>query len=233
MAAQPEPWPRLSRDLEQMREDIKRLQQSFSSFLSGMGLSVPASGVAQVDGSLVVQNGEAKSGNYASGSAGWHLGNDGNAEFNALTLRAGIVGNGALTNPVTFDGNGGATTNFAIPTTSSVVNSVTNVVPAGITKMASFVTGSISGFNGTAAADYLFASCAITGNGTTYLGNSLYDLAAAGAGVEVSCAKYGILTGLTPGTSVVHDLRARAQTATWPASTATVADLQVLILWGA
>lgn len=200
------------------------------------GVSVTAPGVHQVDGSLIVQNGEAKSGNYAAGSTGWHLGNDGSAEFNSLVLRSGIINNAALSNAVSFDGNGGAATNFAVTTTgsTSVLISVTNTVPAGMTKMASFVSGNVTAVNSTASLDYLQSRVGITGpTGTNYAGNSGFaPVAASGGSQQVSASKYGILSGLSGGQTVTHYMNVWASTASWAANTSNVADLQAIILWG-
>lgn len=219
---------------------VRLLQEKLNHVFDNTGLSVPGPGTTQVDGNLNVlgilnmlgtaivsgTNG-IKSSNFATGVSGWNL------TGTQVEINTGAIGNSALVHPLAFDGAGGAAINFAIPTTQTVVGSTSSTVPAGMTKMASFVTGLVTGYNGTAAPDYLYAAVAITGNGSTYVGNQMYGLVGASTAGEVACSKYGILTGLTPGATVVHDIRVNSQTAAWPASGATRADLQVLILWGA
>jgi hypothetical protein len=215
-----------------MRYDLNLVRERLNNVLANTGLSVPAPNVTQVDGSLIVQSGEAKSGNYAAGSAGWHLDHGGNAEFNAMTLRAGIISNGALTNPVSFDGCGGAVTNFAVATSWTTVGSVGITVPSGMSKMLSSGTVGISAVPPTGT-DFLFARLNITAGGSTYLGNPQFAPAIGSSGAaNVMAAKYGILTGLTPGSTVTFSFDAHSQTAAWAANAANIADLNIAITWG-
>lgn len=162
---------------------------------------------------------------------------DGNLTINGNLTATGKISNAALVNPVAFDGNGGAATNFAVSTTgaSSALYSVTNKVPTGMTKMASIVIANVTAINSTASLDYLQSRVGITGpTGTNYAGNSGYaPVGASGGSQQVSASKYGILTGLTGGQTVTHYVNVWSSTASWAANASNVADLQALILWGA
>lgn len=259
--------PRLPMDnpiqwFRKIEADIRLLREQMGNLLAGSGLSVPSTGVTQVDQTFNVVGTQNVSGNlnvtgsatiggpttisgtttvsgtngiqssnFVPGSTGWNL------TGTSIEIDTGAIGNSALVHPISFDGNGGAATNFAVATTgaSSVLLSVTNTVPAGMTKMASFVTSNVTAINSTASLDYLQSRVGITSpGGTSYAGNSGYaPVGASGGSQQVSASKYGILTGLAGGQTVTHYLNVWSSSANWAANASNIADLQALILWGA
>lgn len=211
------------------------LAEKLNHIFEGTGLSVPSPGVTQVDGSLIVQNGEAKSGNYASGSAGWHLGNDGNAEFNALTLRGGIIGNDALTNPSSPQAIYDSVQNFGLTTTLTNIRTTNVTIPAGFTKAAVQLTvrayatnPNTTGGNNGAGGDYLYAEANING----YNGYALPTGVSGsnGSGTNVSTFAL-VLTGLTPGGTVVLQCAAQTGFLSWAANASNTADVSAMIVW--
>ena len=196
---------------------------AFSEFVSiGLdGMKIKNGGSLDVSGDLDV-------GGTADFSGDTTIG--GNlAVTGTLSLPAGIINNDALTNPVLFDGGGGAVTNFAVSTTHATLGTVTKTVPAGCTKMASFCWGGVTAVNSRTVLDFLFAQVFIE----SFDGNPLWaPVDPDGGSGHTSASKYGILTGLTPGATVTHGLRAWANGGTWSASVSNVADLQLIVLWG-
>lgn len=206
------------------------------------GVSIPGAGVTQVDGALnilgnlgvqgastVSGSGGIQSSNFVHGSTGWDL------TGTQVEINTGAIGNSAIVHPIAFDGNGGAMTNFALGTSSAtILGSVSNTVPAGMTKMASFVVGNVTAVNSTASMDYLECRVGIVDpSSVNYTGNSMYQETPAGTGGHVGASKYGILTGLSGGQTVQHYISAWASSAAWAANASNIADLQAIILWGA
>lgn len=94
----------------------------------GIGLHVDGA-----TGNLIIDQGNAQSGNYAAGSAGWALFPTGNAEFNAITLRGGIIGNDALTSPLSMASSGAGQTGITPGATADYAGSLIPV-PTGYTR---------------------------------------------------------------------------------------------------
>jgi hypothetical protein len=221
---------------------LNLLFEKLNNVLANTGLSVPGPNVTQVDGSLNVvgnlnvsgsstvsgSNG-IQSSNFAHGATGWNL------TGTQVEINTGAIGMSALVHPISFDGNGGALTNFATGTSSSVVlGSVSNTVPAGMTKMASFVVGNVTAVNSTASTDYIECRVGIVDpSSVNYTGNSMYQQTPAGAGGHVSASKYGLLSGLSGGQTVQHYISAWSSSAAWAANASNIADIQAIILWGA
>lgn len=95
-------------------------------------------------GNLIIDKGDVRSGNYVAGSAGWNLAPSGDAEFNALTLRAGIVGNDALANPVAFAGNKGSVNAVLPPTSYGTACTADLTIPSWAGSVVVMATASIS-----------------------------------------------------------------------------------------
>ncbi|MGZ4587268.1 MAG: hypothetical protein ACXVX9_05655 [Mycobacteriaceae bacterium] len=223
--------PRGPGDLERRIRDLERLVQELAAARTLENASITASP------GLGIRTSDFDGTSFASpGTHGNYFGGDG-AVLNALYLRPGSISNTLLTNPVAFDGNGGATTNFAVTTTgaSSALGAVTNTVPAGMTKMASFVTGGVTAVNSTASLDYLQCRVGIIDpNSVNYAGNTQYQPVSGSNGSgQVSASKYGLLTGLSGGQHVTHYISVWSASANWAANASSIADVQAIILWGA
>jgi hypothetical protein len=202
---------------------------------TGTGLSAPASGVTQVDGSLIVQNGEAKSGNFAAGSAGWHLDHGGNAEFNALTIRGGIIGNDALTSPVGVGAIYDSLTNFALTTVLTNIRTTNITVPSGFTKAAVSIVVRVYAINpnttggyDTHGGDYLYGEANIQGfNGYAL---PLAVSGSGGSGTNISPFST-VLSGLTAGSTFNVQIAASTNYANWAANASNTAEVSGSVLW--
>src|SRR5690349_15997908 len=93
----PKDYDALWRDV---RNALAQLRVFLRNPLANTGLSATEPGTLQVDGDLVVKDGEVRSSNYVAGVSGWRLRPDGTIEMNDAQIRGGIIGNDALTNPV-------------------------------------------------------------------------------------------------------------------------------------
>jgi len=134
------------KELEKAIADLRTARSGNYTTIDGT-LDVPGnlnvSGTTSLDGSLTLQggavltaSGDVQSANYDPGNAGWKLdGTTGDIEINDITLRGGIIGDDALTNPTdlaTFEGV--ATFSMTVPTSFASVISKSVTVPAGFTK---------------------------------------------------------------------------------------------------
>jgi hypothetical protein len=184
--------------------------------LDANGLTVSGGSVTINNGNLVVTGtGLAESGNFVAGTSGWALRPDGNAEFNDLTLRGGIIGNDALTNPTYPAAQHADATNFALPLVLAEKVRTTFTVPSGFTKALVFAATQMNAVNTTANPDYCFLSTSINGSSPAW---SAGTLTAAGAFVGISSPAAALLTSLTGGSTFYVAALASSQTAIWPAN---------------
>jgi hypothetical protein len=220
-----DPWFDLRKRLKGIDEQIRRLRNT--SPFAGTGFTVAADGVTQVNGSLVVQSGETKSGNFAAGSTGWHLDHTGNAEFNDLTLRGGIIGNSALTNPVSTGQAFVGTSGFGLSVAGAWLLTRTATVPTGFDTCTVSAFGRVAAINSTGTGDGLYSTLDVNGSG----GNQFSTYVPAGQASTSTVGFSTTLTGLTAGASVVTRLFASTGIASWAANGANGADLSVTYLW--
>ena len=161
MSALPDPWKALPKAVAGIREDIKRLQNRSPFF--GTGVTPTADNGLTIEGSLTVTSGQMQ-GNYAAGSSGWHLDHSGNAEFNDLTLRGGIIGNDALTNPVVPQSVWkGTTANFGLTVPWVGLTSQTLPAPPDATSVIVHGFVRLVAQNTTGVIDYLYSDLDIDG----------------------------------------------------------------------
>lgn len=212
---------------------IALLRERLNNPLANTGLSVPGPGVTQVDGSLVVQNGETKSGNYAAGSAGWHLDHSGDAEFNSLTLRAGIIGNAALTNPVRGDVMTANASNFALTTSAVTLASSTWALPSGFTSVTVDVTAKVYAINSTAGLDYVYGRPRIVrvSDGATVLPTATPTAASGSGGSGTSIERYVAVVALAAGDSVTISVEGWTAFAGWAANASNYAEVSGSLTW--
>jgi hypothetical protein len=110
---------------KQIRQVIR--EELHHAARGGIGLHVDGA-----TGNLIIDKGEVQSGNYVPGSVGWGLLPNGDAEFNQLTLRSGIIGNDALTNPVGFAGNKGSVNAVVPPASYGTACSANLTIPSWV-----------------------------------------------------------------------------------------------------
>ena len=243
MAALPDPWKSLRAALEKLSERVKKIENT--SPFSGTGMSIPEAGVTQVegqlnligdmsvDGQIVVGEGDVHSADYVPGTSGWATKGDGTAEFKDITLYD--LPNSMLASPTKPEGIYDGASGFAISTTNANKLTTTLTVPDGFTAAAITVTArvfvinpnSTGGYDG-AGGEYVYGEANIAGfNGYAFgLGVSGNN----GSGTNVSTFS-AVLTGLTPGGSVLVQAAARTAFATIAASPNNIAELSGIATW--
>lgn len=149
-------------------------------------------GDSELDGNL-------QSGNYAPGSAGYRLRSDGNAEFNALTLRNGIIGDDALENPARFANTFSDVNSVNFSVAGSDLAVVHFTVPAGFTRaqVLCFATVGNSRNLGAGAQPY-YMQAWIGSSSSAVIATTAED----GSGVSISTAWTAALSGLSAGGTV-------------------------------
>ena len=210
-----------TRSLWKAQQEANRQLRSRSSF-SGTGMHPNGQGGIESD-------------NFVAGASGYKFDYTGNAEFNDLTLRGGIIGNDALTNPVAPGVVWADLHNFGLSTTLTNKLTSTITVPAGFTTAAVSVVGrcfvynpnTTGGYDG-AGGDYLFAQTNVAG----YNGNTL-PLAMSGSnGSATAVSPFStVLPGLTPGGSFTVQMAASTYYASVAADPGNTIELSGSILW--
>ena len=208
MTRLPEPTKYLSKKLAAFEERLRRLENK--SPFSGTGMSVPADGTTQVDGRLVVQSGEAQSGDYASGSAGWHLGSDGTAEFTDIVILGVSVGDDA---PVEIGVARLYAEAFSLATSYAQKASTSLTVPAGCTRLLAILNGTMyavnqntTGGSDTNGGDAIYVRATIQSNNT---GGSPHGLTGWNGFTTATSNDTFQLTGLTPGGTVAFGVEGK------------------------
>jgi hypothetical protein len=166
--------------------------------LDADGLTVSGGSVTINNGDLVVTGtGLARSGNFVAGTSGWKLSPSGNAEFNDITLRGGIIGNDALTSPA--DGGWAnaqdSSVTLAFPLTTVVLSSSISV-PSGFSQALVKMTAIVGGTNGNAGPDNIYCTPVIAGVTGDQISTTV-DIGFGGSSVGVFARG---LTGLSGGT---------------------------------
>lgn len=213
MARQPEPLPSLLGRIRKIEAWMAR-KDSASPF-SFTGMSPNGQGGIDSD-------------NYVAGVSGYRFADNGNAEFNDLTLRGGIIGNDSLTSPVVPGVINAGSSGFGIGVPYANVYSGTLNVPAGFTSAAISVVARVFALNnGTASVDYLRARPVVGGNTGTAV-----PIAATNAGGSATAVTpmSVVLTGLSGGT-IALAIQAAADYAAWPSDSLNRADLSGSVLW--
>lgn len=221
MAQMPEPWKTLSSEFAKVRERLRQLENRSPFF----GTGIHPNGNQGLD-----------SDNFVAGVSGYSFqGDTGNAEFNDLTLRGGIIGNDALTTPTAPGVVWATASNFAVSTSYTTLITRTVTVPPGFTSAAVSLTGRVfaidpnttGGSNGSGA-DYLYALTTIAGID----GNGLpIPLGGYNGSIINACPLSTILTGLTPGGTFTVSLSAASSFQAFAADASNTADLGGSILW--
>jgi hypothetical protein len=158
----------------------------------GIGVYDPVSGDSMFFGESVAGV-QFDSGNYVPGVSGFNITPDGNAEFNQLTLRNGIVGDAALANPVeprviynSVSGQNGSGSYVALGT-------VTVTVPTGFTRALVTVAAVAGASCGGGGGTYLETYAAIAGDSSP--AESIWIPAGVGSSMAVPFAD--LLTGVS------------------------------------
>jgi hypothetical protein len=220
---------------------INLLFEKLNNVLANTGLSVPSPGVTQVDGSLNVvgnlnvsgsstvsgSNG-IQSSNYVAGTSGW--------KFNGTSLEAntGVIGNGALANPISAISAHASADTFSLATGSNVAKATATItVPSGFSKALVQAFSAISAVNPTASLDTLYVGCRINNPAGVdqNTGWSMAQAVAASTQGSVAESSTALITGLTAGQTFTVQTTASTGSAAWSASGSNVANIDATIIW--
>lgn len=195
-----------------LRTEILKLRQRSPFYLTGMHPN---------------GNGGIDSDNFVAGTSGYSFKADGDAEFNDLTLRGGIIGNDALTNPVVPAQAFQGASSFTLSVAGGNIVTITRSAPAGFTSAVVNAYGRVAAINSTASLDALYCAVDVNGSG----GNQFGMPVSAGSFGSLSAGYSTLLSGLSAGDPVAVHLFASTGAAGWASNVANGADLSVTILW--
>ena len=211
MAKQPDPWRSLVGEIAALKRQVAEIARRSPWFNTG---SRP-NGVGGID-----------SNNYVEGVSGFRLAET--PEFNDIRLRGGIIGNDALSNPVSAEFIYDSASNFGLTNSIGHIKRHSVTVPAGFTSAIVNVTCRIYAINPTAGLDYLYCQTNIAGyNG---IAMPLPVSASGGSGFNVSPFAV-LLSGLTPGSTFFVDIDGQTAFGAWAADLSNQADVSGSIIW--
>lgn len=223
-----------------MQRDIDLLKMQ--SPLANTGLTIPGTGEVDVTGLLRVlgnlivsglvtvdATGGIQSSNYVSGTAGWRF------DGTSLEANTGVIGNGALANPVIFASPRAAASGFALLTTYRTLASVTVTVPPGMTQLQVFVTARLFVYNPNstggsdgAGVDALYVQAQVAGNSSTATPTGISG--SGGFATTVSSDSF-TLTGLAPGATVTLAVQGATGFANLAANAGNYASVAAAVSW--
>jgi len=229
----------LMRTIQDMQRDIRELRAQ--NILATAGITTQPDGITvggalnvtgseTVTGSLTVSGSETVTGSIDVKGPATFEGTTtigGNASITGtLSLPAGIIGNDALTSPLSPLATHVGNSNFGLPTGSFVqVASATISVPAGYTQALVFAMATMHAFNdGTTGDAYL--SVNIDG---TAIGAASQTTADASQGVIIPATGTHLLTGL--GSSFSVTVGAKASPNAWGANVVNFVNLDVMTIF--
>ena len=133
-----------------------------------------------------------RSGNFIANTQGFRVTPDGNAEFNQLTLKNGIIGDAALTKPVAVATTDGTVASLTQTSTETTYITQTITVPSGFTQALVMATCT-SGLTAGASASVIESRPVING----VQGERIASTAPAGDGMSSSSTFATVITGLS------------------------------------
>lgn len=215
-----------------VRADITLVRQQMRKVLANSGLSVPEPNVVQVDGSLVVQSGDAKSGNYVPGATGWHLPASGAAEFTDVVILGVAVGTDA---PVKIDVARLYAEAFSLTTSYGQKDSTSLTVPTGCTRLWAILSASMyavnqntTGGSDTNGGDAIYVRATIQSNDT---GGSPIGLTGYNGFTTTTSNDTFQLTGLTPGGTVSFGVEGKSGYQSIPAYVDNWIKATATLIW--
>ena len=220
MATSELPRDDLVKMLRVMQRDIDLLKMQ--SPLANTGLSVAESGSVVVAGGI-------QSSNYVAGVAGWRM------DGAALEANTGVIGDGALANPVIFASPHAAASGFALTTSFATLASGDVAVPPGMTQLQVFVAVRMYALNPNTAAGsdaaggdaiYVKASVALSYSTATPTG-----ISGSGGFATTTAADAFTLTGLTPGAAVTLAVQGASAFAPLAADAGNYASVSAALSW--
>ena len=165
---------------------VKDLERLVQQVIAANPLAT--AGISAVENGIIVNGSETVNGPLTINGAATITG--------TLNLPAGIIGNDALTDPVSIAQTSNGETNFAITTSDVARASTTIAVPAGYTQAHVFAVCNVGAINPTTVSDFLYSSTVIQGVAS----REVFGYVAPNNGsVAVTTAKSAVVTGLSGG----------------------------------
>lgn len=188
-------------DMQRQLNELRAARTLEAATIGRGGLTIDGGTLTIENGTLVVNgSGIAESGNYVPGSAGWALQPDGNAEFNTLTLRTGIIGDDALTSPVSpAIYNGDVSGQNASAAYVTLVNG-SIAVPAGFSQALVMAVISAGCSTNASGGTFITLSCVIAG----VSGSTVSAWVPTGAANSATASNAQLVTGLNGGSVSVQ-----------------------------
>jgi hypothetical protein len=213
------------KELAAMRAEIAELRAERTLESASIG----AGGLTVLGGDITLDGGDLLSANFIHGATGLKLdGTTGTPEFNDLILRGGIVGNDALTSPVSPAVAHAQASNFALSTTAAQKVDFNVTVPSGFTRAIALATISATAVNTTASQDTFlgYADVDFVGSPGGYLAGM--D-AAPGYAAGIAHTETALATSLS---GTLH-FRGMLQSlnASWSANAFNTVNLDALVLF--
>lgn len=225
----------VAKRIREIEAELRRLRAA----ITGIGIQidpdtntlvVPAGRSIRLDGGdMVADGGDVVSGNFVHGSTGFKLdGTSGTPEFNDLILRGGIIGNDALTAPVSPKVAHAQASNFSLTTTATQKVDLSIAVPTGYTQAIALATISATAVNTTSAQDTFCGYADVD-----YPGSPGGFLAAADGAPNYAIGIAHTETALPTGLSGTLHFRAMLQSlnAPWSANAFNTVNLDALVLF--
>lgn len=198
------------------------------------GSDLLVDGDITLNGNLIADGGTLQSSNYVAGTSGWRLRPDGTVEINTAVIRGGIIGDDALTNPVSIDSYSDLSGGYAIPTTvggmATARATVTITIPSGFTAVTIFAVAQDTGRNGTGFTSSLVSCVNVGSAGADYISAPGPDVEDTQGGASI-VSRTLVRTGLTGGDTVSVQSRPFANGIGWPADSYNATLLMVLALF--
>lgn len=219
-----EDWRRSQANQRNLTKVFRRLEEAERGAPLNNG-GVGESGITVWGGSIrILEGGNLEVDGAASFAGDTAVGGEldvtGNATFSGnvaivgtLQLPAGIIGNDALANPLTFVDAEGDLDGFAIPTAMTTMATAKIVVPAGFTRALVIASGNVVGFNGTPDKVGISSRVFIRSPAESYGRLLRADTSADNRLVSMSPMKQELLSGLSAGQEIFCDIRMAAATA--------------------
>lgn len=197
--------------------------------LAGLGLHIDGP-----TGNLIIDANAMKTANFngtlsppAAGTTGVAIVND-TIIVNDIVLAGQIIGNDALTSPVSVAAGSASNDTFALTTTATTQATVTLAIPAGFTQALIFGVANVTGFNSTGSYDSVDVGIWIQGSSV----GGLMAIEGTTPGGTVGATRGGsrLLTGLAGGNVTVQS-RVRTGSAGWASSGANSTNLDAIAVF--
>ncbi len=201
------------------------------------GITVVGGSIRILEGGNLEVDGDASfQGDTAVGGA---LDVSGDATFSGnvaidgtLQLPAGIIGNEALANPLSFYADDANAEGFALSTERTTLAALNVTVPAGFTRAVVLGIGTIFGGNSTPALDYMRGRVYVDTPTYSAWGRELIEpLTPNNGSGNLTVTKQSVVAGLTGGQVLTVRVTAHSDFANLPARPLNGATISATVIW--